>query len=53
VQSARKMGFGIPFGLWFRGALRDVLHDHLLSPRARYRDYLSSGYVTSWLRGTT
>ena len=45
IQRRGKMGFGIPFGVWFRGALRDVLHDHLLSPQARYRDYLSSGYV--------
>lgn len=45
IQRRGKMGFGIPFGLWFRGALRDVLHDHLLSPQARYRDYLSSSYV--------
>ena len=45
IQRRPKMGFGIPFGLWFRGALRDVLHDHLLSPQARYRDYLSAAYV--------
>jgi asparagine synthase (glutamine-hydrolysing) len=45
VQRRGKMGFGVPFGLWFRGALREVLHDHLLSPEARYRDYLSSAYV--------
>jgi asparagine synthase (glutamine-hydrolysing) len=45
IQKRGKMGFGIPFGLWFRGALRDVLHDHLLSPQARYRDYLSAPYV--------
>ena len=45
IQQRAKMGFGIPFGLWFRGALRDVLHDHLLSPQARYRDYLSPVHV--------
>jgi asparagine synthase (glutamine-hydrolysing) len=45
IQSRGKMGFGIPFGQWFRGPLRDVLHDHLLSPQSRYRDYLSSAYV--------
>jgi asparagine synthase (glutamine-hydrolysing) len=45
IQKRGKMGFGIPFGLWFRGALRDALHDHLLSPQARYRDYLSAAYV--------
>lgn len=45
IQRRGKMGFGIPFGLWFRGALREVLHDHLLSPQARYREYLSAPYV--------
>ena len=45
IQRRAKMGFGVPFGLWFRGALRDALHDHLLSPQARYRDYLSTAYV--------
>jgi asparagine synthase (glutamine-hydrolysing) len=45
IQRRGKMGFGIPFGLWFRGALREVLHDHLLSPNARYRDYVSPAYV--------
>jgi asparagine synthase (glutamine-hydrolysing) len=50
IQRRPKMGFGIPFGLWFRGALRDVLHDHLLSPQARYRDYLSPAYVHRLVR---
>jgi asparagine synthase (glutamine-hydrolysing) len=50
IQRRGKMGFGVPFGLWFRGALRDVLHDHLLSPRASYRDYLSSSYVHQLVR---
>jgi asparagine synthase (glutamine-hydrolysing) len=45
IQRRGKMGFGIPFGLWFRGALREVLHDLLLSPNARYREYLSESYV--------
>ena len=45
IQRRPKMGFGIPFGLWFRGALREVLHDHLLSPTARYREYVSPAYV--------
>jgi len=45
-----KMGFGIPFGAWFRGSLRDALHDTLLSSNARYRDYLSAGYVQSLVK---
>ena len=50
IQQRGKMGFGIPFGLWFRGSLRDVLHDHLLSPQARYRGYLSAPYVHEMVR---
>ena len=45
IQRRGKMGFGIPFGQWFRGSLREALHDHLLSPTARYREYLSAPYV--------
>jgi asparagine synthase (glutamine-hydrolysing) len=45
IQRRGKMGFGIPFGLWFRGVLRDAIHDHLLSPGSRYREYLSASYV--------
>jgi len=35
----RKMGFGVPVGQWFRGPLRDLLQDALLSPRALERGY--------------
>ena len=45
IQRRGKMGFGIPFGQWFRGSLRGVLDDLLLSPTARYREYLSPSYV--------
>jgi asparagine synthase (glutamine-hydrolysing) len=39
------MGFGVPFGTWFRGELRDYLRDALLAPDARYREYLSASHV--------
>jgi asparagine synthase (glutamine-hydrolysing) len=45
IQRRGKMGFGIPFGQWFRGALRGVLDDLLLSHDARYQEYLSAAYV--------
>jgi asparagine synthase (glutamine-hydrolysing) len=35
----RKMGFGVPVGQWFRGPLRDLLRDALLSPRSLKRGY--------------
>jgi asparagine synthase (glutamine-hydrolysing) len=35
----RKMGFGVPVGQWFRGPLRDMLCDALLSPRSLDRGY--------------
>jgi asparagine synthase (glutamine-hydrolysing) len=50
IQRRGKMGFGIPFGPWFRGALRDVLHDLLLSPGARYREYVSAKYVHALIK---
>jgi asparagine synthase (glutamine-hydrolysing) len=43
-----KMGFGVPLGTWFRGSLRDYLHDHL-GPGARVDDYLSREVVSRLL----
>jgi asparagine synthase (glutamine-hydrolysing) len=45
IQKRGKMGFGIPFGLWFRSSLRDAVCDVLLSKDARYRTYLSESFV--------
>ncbi|MHC4983607.1 MAG: asparagine synthase (glutamine-hydrolyzing) [Planctomycetota bacterium] len=41
----RKQGFTPPLVEWFRGPLRDMSGDLLLSPRAFYRDYLSAAVV--------
>src|SRR5439155_4341631 len=41
IQRRGKMGFGIPFGEWFRGALSDPVNDLLLTADARYQEYLS------------
>jgi asparagine synthase (glutamine-hydrolysing) len=35
----RKMGFGVPVGQWFRGPLRELSQDALLSPRSIERGY--------------
>jgi asparagine synthase (glutamine-hydrolysing) len=35
----RKMGFGVPVGQWFRGPLRELLCDSLLSDRSLGRGY--------------
>jgi asparagine synthase (glutamine-hydrolysing) len=35
VFTRRKMGFGVPLDYWFRGELKDLASDLLLSPNAR------------------
>ena len=40
VDRRPKSGFGVPLDAWFRGELKSYVHDMLLSPHARYRDYL-------------
>ena len=40
-----KMGFGVPFGTWFRADLREYLSDLLLVGRPLCADYLSVDYV--------
>ena len=34
ILDRRKQGFGVPLGVWFRGNLRELFADTLLSPRA-------------------
>lgn len=45
VQQGPKKGFGVPLDTWFRGELSDYLRDTLLAPSARFRTYVSQGYV--------
>ena len=40
VDRRPKSGFGVPLDSWFRGELKSYVHDMLLSPQARYRDYV-------------
>ena len=41
----RKQGFAVPLGAWFRGPLREVLWDHLTSPRAKSRGLFNPAVV--------
>jgi asparagine synthase (glutamine-hydrolysing) len=45
ILDRRKQGFAVPLGAWFRGNLRELFADTLLSARARQRDYFDSGFV--------
>ncbi|MDX1946572.1 MAG: asparagine synthase (glutamine-hydrolyzing) [Pirellulaceae bacterium] len=49
VWKRPKMGFGVPLDQWFRGELRDLTRDALLSPSARTRAYLRSDAVQKLL----
>jgi asparagine synthase (glutamine-hydrolysing) len=41
----RKQGFGVPLDVWFRGSLRELFADTLLSPRALQRGYFDPVFV--------
>ena len=45
ILSRRKMGFGVPLAAWFRGELREMLRDVVLSPRAAQRGWLRAAEV--------
>jgi asparagine synthase (glutamine-hydrolysing) len=40
-----KMGFGVPLASWFRGPLREMLHDHLTSGAFLQRGIVSPPFV--------
>jgi asparagine synthase (glutamine-hydrolysing) len=50
ILDRRKQGFGVPIGAWFRGNLRELFHDVLLSPRARQRGYFDAPFVDRVVR---
>jgi asparagine synthase (glutamine-hydrolysing) len=45
-----KMGFSVPIAEWFRGDLREMAHDVLLSARASQRGYFDPEEITNLLR---
>jgi asparagine synthase (glutamine-hydrolysing) len=50
IADRPKMGFGVPLGAWFRGAMRPYIRDILLSPTAKYRQMLSAPFVERLVR---
>jgi asparagine synthase (glutamine-hydrolysing) len=41
----RKQGFGVPLGVWFRGNMRELFADTLLSTRSLTRGYFRAPFV--------
>ncbi len=49
IWNRKKMGFGVPLDHWFRGELKPMAHDLLLSEKARQRDFFRPEYVEKLL----
>jgi asparagine synthase (glutamine-hydrolysing) len=45
ILNRRKQGFGVPLGAWFRGNLRELFSDTLLSPASLQRGYFEPVFV--------
>jgi len=45
IVNRRKQGFGVPLGIWFRGNLRELFADTLLSPASLQRGYFQPAFV--------
>ncbi|MGH9143450.1 MAG: asparagine synthase-related protein, partial [Vicinamibacterales bacterium] len=45
ILDRRKQGFGVPLGSWFRGNLRELFADTLLSPVSLQRGYFRPSFV--------
>jgi len=45
ILNRRKQGFGVPLGSWFRGNIRELFADTLLSPASLQRGYFQPAFV--------
>jgi asparagine synthase (glutamine-hydrolysing) len=45
ILNRRKQGFGVPLGVWFRGNLRELFSDTLLSASSLQRGYFQPAFV--------
>jgi asparagine synthase (glutamine-hydrolysing) len=45
ILDRRKQGFGVPLGVWFRGNLRELFADTLLSTASLTRGYFQPRFV--------
>jgi asparagine synthase (glutamine-hydrolysing) len=45
ILDRKKQGFGVPLGTWFRGNLRELFTDTLLSPASLQRGYFQPAFV--------
>jgi len=52
IVEREKLGFAVPYVRWFKGQMREMLHDVLLSKRAREDGILNPSEVESLLRVT-
>ncbi len=50
ILERRKQGFGVPLSVWFRGDLRSLFSDVLLSATARQRGYFDDAFVERLVR---
>ncbi len=50
ILQRKKQGFGVPLGAWFRGELRNIAHDVLLSPTTARRGLLRQEKMQTILR---
>ena len=45
ILERRKQGFGVPLVTWFRGGMKELFADTLLSPTAQQRGYFNPAFV--------
>jgi asparagine synthase (glutamine-hydrolysing) len=50
ILKRKKMGFGVPLAVWFRGPLREFLWDHLTGSAFLNRGIVSRDFLESMLR---